>query len=191
MRIWGVFVCGLSMATGLHADFDAASYPPYETCALCHGLFGQSRLDKFPHLAGQKPDYIQAQLDAFLAGTRTNDGGQMSSIVTELKPEDFAVVVAWFSQQDPPAPSDPPQGEPGKALVEAAGCLDCHSGNGDKTVPYLSAQHAGYLAKQMQDFREGRRTHSDAAALHQSLLTGLESGIDDIAAYLASVERPK
>lgn len=191
MKIWGFLVCGLSTATVLHADFDAASYPPYETCALCHGLFGQSRLDKFPHLAGQKPDYIQAQLDAFLTGTRTNDGGQMSSIVTELKPEDFAEVVAWFSQQDPPAPSDPPQGEKGKTLVETAGCLDCHSSIGDKTVPYLSAQHAGYLAKQMQDFREGRRTHSDAAALHQSLLTDLKSGIDDMAAYLASVERPK
>ena len=53
------------------ADFDAASYPPYETCALCNGLFGQSRTAKFPHLAGQKPVYLRTQLDAFLAGERS------------------------------------------------------------------------------------------------------------------------
>jgi len=63
------------------ADFDAEAYPAYETCALCHGLYGQSRLAKFPHLAGQKPGYVRAQIEAFLAGERSNDGGQMAAIV--------------------------------------------------------------------------------------------------------------
>lgn len=191
MNAWRGIILGMSVATAVQADFDAAHYPPYETCALCHGLFGQSRLDKFPHLAGQKPGYIQAQLDAFLAGERNNDGGQMSSIVTELKSDDFAVVVAWFSEQDPPIPRDPPQGETGKALVEGAGCLGCHNGNSDDSVPHLTAQHAGYLAKQMHDFREGRRTHSSVAGHHRSILTKMESGIDEIAEYLASLERPE
>lgn len=173
------------------ADFDAANYPPYETCALCHGLFGQSRLDKFPHLAGQKPGYVQAQLDAFLSGTRTNDGGQMSSIVTELQPQDFAVVVEWFSEQDPPAAFDAPQDDAGEQLTAEAGCLTCHTGDSADDVPHLSAQHPGYLAKQMHDFRTGQRTHSDFAELHRSLLADLDTGIEDMAAYLASLERPE
>ena len=79
------FLCA---ATPVAADYDPSQYPAYETCALCHGLFGVSHTAKFPHLGGQKPAYIEAQLRAFLSGFRTNDGGQMSAIVTELQPED-------------------------------------------------------------------------------------------------------
>lgn len=171
------------------ADFDADSYPPYETCALCHGLFGQSRTDKFPHLAGQKPAYLRAQLEAFLAGERFNDGGQMASIVTELKPEDFAVVVKWFSEQDPPAPSTSPPDDLGKTLITEAGCFECHGEGSSENVPHLTAQHAGYLAKQMRDFRDGARTHNTAAAMHHEVFQSMESGIDQIAIYLSSLER--
>ena len=179
----------LLLAMPAAADFDAASYPPYETCALCHGLFGQSRTAKFPHLAGQKPAYIQAQLEAFLAGARTNDGGQMASIVTELKPQDFAVVVKWFSDQEPPEPSPPPVENVGMQVTENAGCLTCHGENGAEDVPHLSAQHAGYLAKQMRDFRDGARTHSAAAELHREAFEVIGDDIDQIADFLASLER--
>ena len=181
--------CSLLWTLPAAADFDAASYPPYETCALCHGLFGQSRTGKFPHLAGQKPAYIQAQLDAFLAGERTNDGGQMTSIVTELKPEDFAVVVKWFSEQEPPEPSAPPVDEMGMQLTADAGCLMCHEEDDAEEVPYLSAQHAGYLAKQMRDFRDGARAQSATAEIHREAFDSMTDGIDQIAAYLASLER--
>lgn len=184
-------IVSVCLAGAAAADFDAASYPPYETCALCHGLFGQSHLDKFPHLAGQKPGYIQAQLDAFLKGERTNDGGQMSSIVTELKPEDIPVVVAWFAEQDPPPPSAAPSDATGMHLTQTLGCLGCHASDSANDSPHLTAQHAGYLAKQMRDFRDGNRTHSDAAAMHQNLFADMDSGIDTIAAYLASLERTK
>lgn len=181
----------IGVAAPLHADFDADSYPAYETCALCHGLSGQSRLDRFPHLAGQNPAYIQAQLTAFLSGVRRNDGGQMSSIVTELAPEDLPVVIEWFAQQDPPPASDPPDSDLGQTLTEAAGCLGCHEVDSDGAVPYLSAQHAGYLSKQMRDFRDGRRDHGAFAEMHQEIFSGMDTGIDEIAAYLASLERPE
>lgn len=183
-------VIGLALGTSAHADFDAASYPPYERCALCHGLFGQSHLDKFPHLAGQKPGYIRAQLDVFLAGKRANDGGQMSAIVTELKPEEIPVVVAWFSEQDPPAPGTPPSDTLGLELTETLGCLGCHD-DAQSDAPYLTAQHAGYLAKQMRDYRDGHRTHSEAAEVHLNLFSDINADIDAIAVYLSSQERAK
>jgi len=171
------------------ADFDADSYPAYETCALCHGLEGQSRTGKFPHLAGQKPAYIEAQLTAFLGGLRTNDGGQMASIVTELSPEDIPVVVQWFSQQPPPSPAPAPVDETGAQLVASAGCLDCHGAQSAPNVPHIAAQHSRYLAKQMRDFRDGLRSHSPFAEDHQIAFSTMEDGIDQIAAYLASRSR--
>lgn len=181
--------CALVWADPAAADFDASSYPPYETCALCHGLFGQSRVDKFPHLAGQKPAYIRAQLDAFLSGERTNDGGQMRSIVTELMPEDFPIVVQWFSEQEPPKPFPHPADDTGMTLTGDAGCLDCHGEGGAQDAPHLSAQHPGYLAKQMRDFRDGARLHGAVAAMHREVFQSMDDEIDQIAAYLASLER--
>ena len=82
----------LFTATAAQADYDPSQYPAYETCALCHGLFGVSHTAKFPNLGGQKQDYIEAQVRSFLEGHRTNDGGQMAAIVTELQPEDIPFV---------------------------------------------------------------------------------------------------
>lgn len=188
-----VFLAALAMfmATPAAADFDAASYPPYERCALCHGLSGQSHSGKFPHLAGQKPGYILGQLEAFLSGHRANDGGQMASIVTELVPDDFAVVVAWFAEQDPPSPSDSPLVDKGAQLTKDAGCKTCHDGDASNDIPHLTAQHAVYIAKQMHDFREGRRTHNQGAEIHGSMMSNMDKDIDAIAAYLASLERPE
>ncbi|WP_436399536.1 c-type cytochrome [Roseobacter sp. S98] len=113
----------------------------------------------------------------------------MASIVTELKPEDFAVVVEWFSDQEPPEPSPPPADNVGMQLTEDAGCLTCHGENGAENVPHLSAQHAGYLAKQMRDFRDGARSHGDAAELHRKAFVSFGDEIDQVAGYLASLER--
>lgn len=177
----------LMTALPLRADFDAEAFPPYERCALCHGLFGVSHHPKFPNLAGQKPAYLEAQIRAFHDGHRTNDGGQMSAIVTELKPDDIPVVVNWFASQDPPEPVTPEAGRNGASNFTDAGCAACHS-DPDGDAPHLTAQHAGYLTKQMEDFRDGRRAGSEIAEMHRALL--LEAEIKAISLFLAATERP-
>ena len=109
----------------------------------------------------------------------------MPAIVTELKPEEFPVVIEWFSTQEPPKPAAAPQDEIGANLVAELGCLDCHTKMAD-AVPFISAQHAGYLEKQMTDFTSGAR---DSGNIHKDLLTPVSSNIGAIAAYLSSVER--
>lgn len=168
------------------ADFAAEEYPPYERCALCHGLFGVSHMGKFPNLAGQKPDYIAAQIDAFHKGLRTNDGGQMAAIVTELKPEEIPVVVDWFSTQDPPKPLDVTLDASVSAQYTELGCDGCHAER-DSPAPHLTAQHPEYLEKQMTDFLTGARAGSDIAQMHQTLLDGAE--IKAISLYLAGTAR--
>lgn len=179
-----VLTCG-----PLWADFDPDAYPRYETCALCHGLYGVSHTARFPHLAGQKPAYIEAQLRAFLAGARTNDGGQMAAIVTELQPGDIAIVVEWFSSQDPPPAATAPETENGAKLYAALECAVCHGQPEQAEVPFLTAQHSGYLAKQMTDFRDARRTLPEVAQVHAELLSIEDEAIVQIADYLAAQER--
>lgn len=173
-----------------HADFDTEAYPRYETCALCHGLFGVSHNAKFPHLGGQNPVYLEAQLRAFIAGTRHNDGGQMAAIVTELQPGDLELVVEWFSTQDPPEPAALPEGNTGAATFAALDCASCHGAAApEEGVPHLTAQHSGYLLKQMADFRDGRRDAPEIAAMHQDLLQISDAALLDIADYLAATAR--
>ena len=174
------------------ADFDPEAYPPYETCALCHGLFGTSHTAKFPNLGGQKPAYVTKQIEAFLAGTRHNDGGQMATIVTELHPDAIPIVVQWFAGQDPPEPYPAADTGAGKAAFMELGCLDCHDNtmDGNSGVPFLSAQHPDYLIKQMSDFRDGKRDAIGAPDAHAASLLLTDDKIAEIAKYLGALERP-
>lgn len=175
------------LSSPVHADFAAQDYPPYERCALCHGLFGVSRMGKFPNLAGQKPAYLTAQITAFLDGQRSNDGGQMAAIVTELQPNEIAVVVDWFATQSPPAAYETGNTLEGHSTFEALGCGSCHF-DPLNAAPHLTAQHPGYLLKQMGDFRDDLRTGGPIADLHRSLLQ--DAPIEAISDYLAGTDRP-
>lgn len=183
----GLTAAPVLASTPALADFDAESYPPYERCALCHGLFGVSANPRFPHLGGQKPAYLAAQIRSFLDGTRHNDGGQMVAMVTELAAADIPVAVAWFASQDPPPPTD--QTAATSAYADL-GCAACHDDPADPLAPHLTAQHPEYLVKQMEDFRTGRRDGSDIADMHRALLTDHAATIVPLATYLAATPRP-
>jgi cytochrome c553 len=180
------------VATSAAADYDPSQYPAYETCALCHGLFGVSHTGKFPNLGGQKQAYIEAQVRAFREGHRTNDGGQMVTIVTELQPEDIPFVADWFASQDPPEPYPAEDTDEGKATFAELGCAACHdnTSEGDPTVPHLTAQKPAYLLKQMADFRDGYRDARSVPGMHRDLLMLPDDRIEAIATYLAAEARP-
>ena len=187
----------LSAATALAptttlADFNAEDYAPYEICALCHGLFGTSRMSKFPNLAGQDATYMQNQLEAYLDGTRTNASGQMKTIVTEITREDFEIVVDWFVTQDPPSPIDDGNDPaPGRAIYSDANCGSCHDiADMIPGVPHLTAQHPAYLTQQMLDFQAGDRLPVRSDIPHIDLLANLsKDDIQAIATFLAAKPR--
>ena len=57
-------------------------------CTMCHlgGFMGQNEI---PRVAGQHYDYIVKQLRAFKNKTRTNDGGNMTSVASTLSDSDI------------------------------------------------------------------------------------------------------
>lgn len=173
-------------ANSIGAEHDA----PYEICALCHSLDGVSRMARFPKLAGQPAPYIEKQLHDFLQGRRSNDGGQMAAIVTEITPDDFPAVAQWFANQTAPAPDEAGDVTDGRAAFEDLGCVSCHSAErANDLTPHLTAQHAAYLEKQMIDFREGDRTNDPGGMMGAAMAQVSDAQIAELAAYLAATTR--
>lgn len=190
--ILGTFVAWLPMSAT--ADMiNSDELPPYEICALCHGLDGVSAMAKFPKLAGQPHLYLEKQIRDFLKGHRENDGGQMAAIVTEITEDDIPIAAKWFSSKPSPVPAEKgPLHAKGEALFTRMGCDTCHVGGKAQSplIPYLRAQHAGYLGKQMSDFKAGRRANDAGGNMQKRMSALSKDEIDAIASYLAATPRP-
>jgi cytochrome c553 len=179
---------------------DMTGVEPQDICAECHGLDGAGNHIKFPRLAGQKREYIVKQLNDFRAGRRKNDGGQMQKTATELDEEDIPRVADWFSKQEPPWPKPTIEGEPDLARARrlatsgtdaAPGCLSCHSATSpylyDRPIvaPRLAGQRDYYIAKQLKDFRDGRRGNDPDGIMRQIALKLDDAEISALAVLLS------
>lgn len=65
-------------------------------CVVCHGpaLKGQQHI---PRIAGQQMEYLRAQLRGFMAGTRFDMDGNMTSAAQRLKPADVDVLAEYLA----------------------------------------------------------------------------------------------
>lgn len=72
------------------------------TCGACHGPAGISPAPTIPNLAGQKAGYLEAQLKAFKAKSRTNPF--MNPIAAQLGDDDIhALALYWASLSATPS----------------------------------------------------------------------------------------
>lgn len=194
-------------AIGVHgpevrADMiDTAATQTWEHCALCHSADGNSRMAKFPKLAGQNGDYMLKQLTDFRNGQRANDGGMMHGAATQFPVTELAKAARYFSALPAPPPAareDVALYERGRALFERGhaaaslpACTSCHgpSAASETARPRLEAQHARYLRKQLRDFQSGERAN-DANTIMRDIASRLgEAEIAALAAYLSQTER--
>lgn len=96
---------GLAVAvSALAQDVEAGKAKATAVCAACHGAGGVSVSDTIPNLAGQKAQYLAAQLKFFKDGTRKEPGATsraaiMNAIAAQLGAEDIANLAAYFSAQ--------------------------------------------------------------------------------------------
>lgn len=198
-------MAGLTAFMGKHAHadmIDTSSMKPWEVCALCHNLNGISRMAKFPKLAGQKAAYIEKQLNDFRNAKRTNDGGAMAAIVAdELDPKNIPVVAKYFSSLPPPPPTAPEDGmdlsaaealfTKGAAERGIPACASCHVEQNKKLplAPRITAQHEGYIAKQLRDFRAQDRGNDDGSVMHNIAKELSDEEIDTLAVFVAAQPR--
>ena len=75
---------------------NAASGMP--ACAGCHGPTGAGVPAQYPRIAGQFAEYVEAQLRAFRAGTRTNDpNGMMRGVAVRMNNREIRAVAEYVA----------------------------------------------------------------------------------------------
>ncbi len=183
-------------------DAEVASELVQTHCSNCHGKDGRSVSPTFPNLAGQRKEYIEAQIKLFREHTRSDPHAQayMWGMASNPKLTDNVIAdIATYYGSKPPAPGTPPDdaalSAKGKKLYTEGdterslpACSMCHGekGEGFETIPViprLAGQHKEYLAKQLEAFQSNLREN---ALMHQ-IASGLAPGdIDAISTFLAS-----
>jgi cytochrome c553 len=146
---------------------DNSAAPLIAACAHCHGTDGNSSSGQYPSLARQNKEYIVKQLKDFKSKARTDI--QMSPMVGVLTENDMLLLANFYSGENLVRQRgiDTDLAAQGKKLAAELKCASCHQKNyrGNKEVPRLARQKRVYLVKQMEDYRDGKRTNDNGVKM--------------------------
>jgi cytochrome c553 len=203
------FAVVVSSATSYAEDKGKANFSQQELqakiayCKTCHGLSGQGFRGSFPmpRLAGQQPEYLVNQLQAFIERRRTNP--VMFNVAHVLSPSMLTALAAHFKDLDPK-----PLGGAQKELVaagkkiyeegissaEVPPCATCHGpeAKGADAFPRLAGQLHDYIFRKLTNWDKERGqdpAKPDSSAIMQPIAHNLtEDKIRAVAAYLSNLE---
>ena len=169
-------------------------------CKTCHGIEGQGFRGSFPmpRLAGQQPEYIANQLQAFIDKGRTNP--VMFGVAHVLDPAMVKALSEYFKGLDPK-----PLGGGGATKENAAAgkriyeegvpsanvppCASCHGpdAKGADAFPRLAGQLPDYIFRKLTNWDKERgqnKERPDNSAIMQPIAHDLsEAQIKAVAAY--------
>lgn len=177
---------------------------PWDGCGECHDLDGVAGNGHFPNLAAQKASYLRKQMDDFRAARRSNDHGQMGTSSREATGRILDEVVAYFADLPPPPPVaaeglSAAAAERAKQLLEHGSradkippCVNCHGLSPKRAfdAPWLEAQQADYIVRELKDFRSGRRGNDPDGVMEKVARTLSDDDIAALGPYLMSLPRP-
>lgn len=173
-------------------------------CENCHGISarGFHGFYPIPRLAGQQPEYLQNQLQAFIEHRRTNN--IMFNVSHVLSPEMLDALAKNFNSLDPKplTTSAPPDLiSAGKKIYEGGieksdvpACAGCHGpdAKGQGQFPRLAGQLSDYIFSKLTNWdkeRGQKPTNPDNSAIMAPIAHNLtEQQIKAVAAYLNQIE---
>lgn len=191
-------------------DSDAPAVPESELqakiayCENCHGVSGRGfhGFYPIPRLAGQQPEYLENQLQAFIEHRRTNN--IMFNVSHVLSRGMLDALAERFHSLNPkplttPAPADLVSA--GKKIYEGGieksdvpPCAGCHGpdAKGNGQFPRLAGQLPDYVFNKLTNWEKERGQSSnnpDSSAIMAPIAHNLtEQQIKAVAAYLNQLE---
>src|SRR6202142_253604 len=173
-----------------------------EYCKTCHGMSGQGYLGYFPmpRLAGQQPEYIEAQLRAFIERRRTTP--IMFNVAHVLSPSMLTALATHFRGLNPKPFGGAPRGSIalGKRIYEEGlpesnvpACSACHGteGKGQNEIPRLAGQLYPYTVGQLTGWKteRGQGSAVDTSAIMAPTAHNLtRSQVEGAAAYVSYLQ---
>ena len=154
-----------------------------------------------PRLAGQQPEYLANQLQAFIERRRTNP--VMFNVAHVLDPEMVKALADYFQNLDPKplggaskelAPEGRKIYEEGVPSANVPPCASCHGPNakGADAFPRLAGQLHDYIFRKLTNWeteRGQKKDQPDNSAIMQPIAHDLtEAQIKAVAAYVSQLE---
>ena len=179
----------------------AAGQALFATCSACHGAQAEGNRElNAPKLSGQAGWYLARQLQNFRhevrADAKSGDtfGQQMVPMAKTLA-DDAAIrnVVAYIGSLPEARPATTIGGNPDKGRKIYQTCASCHGAQGQgiwsTSAPRLANMSDWYLARQLQNFRQGIRGRhpqdfNGAQMAEMARTLGDDQAINDLLDYV-------
>jgi cytochrome c553 len=172
-------------------------------CKTCHGLSGQGFRGSFPmpRLAGQQPEYLENQLQAFIDRRRTNP--VMFNVAHVLSPTMLKALAEHFKDLNPKPLGGAPKEivaegkkiyDQGIPKAEVPPCASCHGpdAKGADAFPRLAGQLHDYMFRKLTNWDKERgqdKANPDTSAIMGPIAHNLsEAQVKAVAAYLSFLE---
>jgi cytochrome c553 len=172
-------------------------------CEVCHGVSAQGFHGYYPipRLAGQPPEYLKNQLQAFVERRRTSN--IMFNVGHVLSPAMINALTTDFSELNPkPLGGGPKENiDEGKKIFEngiadanVPPCASCHGpeAKGNGPFPRLAGQLYDYVVNKLTNFEKERGQNPaspDTSAIMQPIAHSLtQPQIQAVAAYVSNLE---
>ena len=173
-------------------------------CENCHGVSakGFHGYYSIPRLAGQQPEYIKNQLEAFVEHRRTNN--IMFNVAHVLSPAMLDALTETFHNLNPkPLTTAAPEEliatgkkiyEEGIANADVPPCAGCHGpeAKGEGQFPRLAGQLSDYVADKLTNWASERGqnpANPDTSAIMAPIAHSLnQQQVKAVAAYLNHLE---
>ncbi len=175
----------------------------FDYCRTCHGTEGQGFRGSYPmpRLAGQQPEYIVHQLQAFIERRRTNP--VMFNVAHVLTTPMEKALAERFSKLNPKPLDGTSHGDvsEGRGIFhegipksDVPPCASCHGedAKGHDIFPRLAGQLHDYIYKQLTTWDKERgqdKNKPDNSAIMEPIAHNLtDAQIRAVAAYLSTLD---